>query len=102
MCTGALLTFTNSGFPSQNIVPTSRRKFPADHGGFDRVLTRLLRLDPHGDYVFLDLNPQGQYLYVELRTGQPMTRALVDLLIDAQRSAAGTDEVRPEPVGLAA
>jgi hypothetical protein len=52
-----------------------------------RYATIDLRLDSEGDYVFLDLNPQGQYLYVEIRTGQPMTRALVDLLV-------GADEVR--------
>jgi hypothetical protein len=40
-----------------------------------------MRIDAHGDYVFLELNPQGQYLYVEIRTGQPITHALVDLLI---------------------
>jgi hypothetical protein len=49
-----------------------------------------MRIDAHGDYVFLELNPQGQYLYVEIRTGQPITRALVDLLIanHLQRSTA--------------
>jgi hypothetical protein len=49
-----------------------------------------MRIDAQGDYVFLELNPQGQYLYVEILTGQPITRALVDLLIAnrAKRSSA--------------
>jgi hypothetical protein len=44
-----------------------------------------LRIDDRGDYIFLDLNPQGQYLFVEIRTGQPITSALADLLQDSHR-----------------
>jgi glutathione synthase/RimK-type ligase-like ATP-grasp enzyme len=40
-----------------------------------------LRLTPDGEYVFLEINPAGQWLFVELRTGQPITDALVDHLI---------------------
>lgn len=40
-----------------------------------------LRLTPRGEYVFLEVNPAGQWLFVELRTGQPITDALVDHLI---------------------
>lgn len=40
-----------------------------------------LRLTPEGEYVFLEINPAGQWLFVELRTGQPITDALVDHLM---------------------
>jgi hypothetical protein len=63
-----------------------------------RYATIDLRLDPHGDYVFLDLNPQGQYLYVEIRTGQPITRALVDLLVGANASDIGAYGVRCDAI----
>ncbi len=39
-----------------------------------------MRINDEGDYVFLDLNPQGQYLFVEIRTGQPITAAMADML----------------------
>jgi glutathione synthase/RimK-type ligase-like ATP-grasp enzyme len=40
-----------------------------------------LRLTPEGEYVFLEINPAGQWLFIELRTGQPITDALVGHLI---------------------
>jgi glutathione synthase/RimK-type ligase-like ATP-grasp enzyme len=40
-----------------------------------------LRLTPEGEYVFLEINPAGQWLFIELRTGQPITDALVAHLI---------------------
>ncbi|NND98834.1 MAG: hypothetical protein HKN47_16065 [Pirellulaceae bacterium] len=43
-----------------------------------------MRIDDQGNYVFLDLNPQGQYLFVEIRTGQPITAAMADLLQASQ------------------
>jgi glutathione synthase/RimK-type ligase-like ATP-grasp enzyme len=35
---------------------------------------------PEGDYVFLENNPNGQWYWVEMMTGQPMAKAMVDLL----------------------
>jgi hypothetical protein len=49
-----------------------------------------LRIDERGEYVFLDLNPQGQYLFVEIRTGQPITAAVADLL-ESKHSEARPD-----------
>ena len=40
-----------------------------------------LRLTPEGEYVFLEVNPAGQWLFVELRTGQPITDAVVGYLM---------------------
>ena len=41
-----------------------------------------LRLTPDGAYVFLEVNPAGEWMFVEQRTGQPIARALSDLLRD--------------------
>lgn len=38
------------------------------------------RLTPDGDYVFLEVNPAGEWLFVEDRSGQPITRAVANLL----------------------
>ncbi|HVB64768.1 MAG TPA: hypothetical protein VNE17_08550 [Nitrolancea sp.] len=35
---------------------------------------------PDGGYVFLENNPNGQWYWVEMITGQPMARAMADLL----------------------
>jgi glutathione synthase/RimK-type ligase-like ATP-grasp enzyme len=35
---------------------------------------------PEGDYVFLENNPNGQWYWVEMMTGQPMAKAMADLL----------------------
>jgi hypothetical protein len=35
---------------------------------------------PDGDYVFLENNPNGQWYWIEMITGQPMARAMADLL----------------------
>ncbi len=35
---------------------------------------------PDGDYVFLENNPNGQWYWVEMMTGQPMAKAMADLL----------------------
>jgi glutathione synthase/RimK-type ligase-like ATP-grasp enzyme len=44
-----------------------------------------MRLTPAGDYVFLEINPSGQWLFVEHRTNQPITEALIDLMIEGDR-----------------
>jgi hypothetical protein len=40
-----------------------------------------LRLTPDGRFVFFEVNPSGQWLFIEERTGQPITDALVRLLV---------------------
>ncbi|HVL38285.1 MAG TPA: hypothetical protein VM328_02730 [Fimbriimonadaceae bacterium] len=40
-----------------------------------------LRLTPDGEYVFLEVNPAGQWLFIEVMTGQPITEALCDLML---------------------
>ena len=40
-----------------------------------------LRLTPEGRYVFLEINPAGQFLYIEKATGQPISAALADALL---------------------
>lgn len=44
------------------------------YGAFD------LRRTPDGDHVFLEVNTAGEFLFVEERTGQPIARALAELL----------------------
>ncbi len=39
-----------------------------------------MRRTPDGQYVFLEINPAGLWLFVEEQTGQPVTRALAELL----------------------
>jgi hypothetical protein len=41
-----------------------------------------MRLTPDGRFVFLEINPSGQWLFMEERTGQPITDAFVQLLIE--------------------
>ena len=44
-----------------------------------------MRLTPDGEYVFLEVNPAGQWLFIEERTGQPITAALAEYLLTADR-----------------
>ncbi|QEH31610.1 Ribosomal protein S6--L-glutamate ligase [Aquisphaera giovannonii] len=53
-----------------------------------------LRITPDGEPVFLEINPRGAYLFAERLAGQPMTRALADLLL------RGRPQV-PRPPGAA-
>jgi glutathione synthase/RimK-type ligase-like ATP-grasp enzyme len=41
---------------------------------------------PEGDYVFLENTPNGQWYWVEMMTGQPMARAMADLLERGERA----------------
>ncbi len=41
-----------------------------------------MRLTPDQRYVFLEINPSGQWLFIERRTGQAITEAFVDLLVE--------------------
>jgi glutathione synthase/RimK-type ligase-like ATP-grasp enzyme len=51
---------------------------------------------PDGDYVFLEINPNGQWYWVELITGQPMARAMADLLERGERERGhGSERARP-------
>jgi hypothetical protein len=40
-----------------------------------------LRLNPDGDYVFLEVNPAGQFLFCEIHAGQPISRQLAESLL---------------------
>ena len=44
-----------------------------------------LRRTPDGREVFLEVNPAGEWLFVEERTGQPITNAMAELLIQFDR-----------------
>ena len=39
-----------------------------------------LKIAASGEHIFLEINPQGQFLYVEIRTGLPISDALVEYL----------------------
>ncbi len=43
-----------------------------------------MRLTPDGEYLFLEINPAGQWLFIEQVTGQPITRAMAELLAAGQ------------------
>jgi glutathione synthase/RimK-type ligase-like ATP-grasp enzyme len=47
-----------------------------------------LRRTADGDYVFLEINPAGEWMFVEERSGQPITEAVADFLIDLDRQPA--------------
>jgi hypothetical protein len=43
-----------------------------------------LVLDQSEQYWFLEINPNGQWAWIERRTGLPITRAIVDALLEVQ------------------
>ena len=45
-----------------------------------------LRRTSDGDHTFLEINPAGEWLFVEERTGQPITEAMAELLIELDES----------------
>ncbi len=45
-----------------------------------------LRRRPDGEHAFLEVNPTGQWLFLELATGQPMSDAVADLLVQGPAS----------------
>jgi hypothetical protein len=47
-----------------------------------------LRQQPDGAYRFLEVNPSGQFLFAEIDTGQPLLRALAELLVTPSNAAA--------------
>jgi hypothetical protein len=46
-----------------------------------------LRRDDDGRHFFLEINPAGQWLFLEERTGQPITRAVAEALVEAALAA---------------
>jgi hypothetical protein len=50
-----------------------------------------------GRHVFLEANPAGQWLFLEERTGQPITRAVAEALVEAAVEARG-EPAEPRPV----
>jgi hypothetical protein len=47
-----------------------------------------------GQYFFLEANPAGQWLFLEDRTGQPITRAVAEALVEAASEVQGSAPVR--------
>jgi hypothetical protein len=47
------------------------------------------RRTDEGQHLVLEVNPAGQWLFLEDRTGQPITRAVADALVEASRLAPG-------------
>ncbi len=47
------------------------------------------RRTDEGQFVFLEANPAGQWLFLEDRTGQPITRAVAEALVEAAEEARG-------------
>lgn len=59
--------------------------------GLDRLMASLgivygaadFRVTPEGELRFLEINPAGQWLFIEMETGQPISAALADHLLQA-------------------
>lgn len=54
------------------------------------------RRTDEGQYFFLEANPAGQWLFLEDRTGQPITRAVAEALVEAAIEARGSSST-PRP-----
>jgi len=70
-------------------VPITEIELPEDVAqGLKALMTTLglsygaidMRLTPEGEFVFLEINPTGQWLFVERATGQPIARAMAELM----------------------
>lgn len=55
------------------------RRMHLNFGCFDFILT------PDGRYVFLECNPNGQWLWIEKETGLPISEAIAEVLMQADR-----------------
>ena len=66
-----------------------QRRLGLEYGAID------LRRTPEGEYVFLEVNTAGEFLFVEERTGQPIARALAELLATPSARARGPARARP-------
>jgi glutathione synthase/RimK-type ligase-like ATP-grasp enzyme len=60
-------------------------------GAVDMVKT------PDGRYVFLELNTTAEYVWIEKLTGMPMSEALTDLLVLAERGEGAIEDVLCAP-----
>jgi glutathione synthase/RimK-type ligase-like ATP-grasp enzyme len=54
-----------------------------------------LRRTDDGRHLFLEVNPAGQWLFLEDRTGQPITRAVADGLVEAARATRQAASLDP-------
>ena len=54
------------------------------------------RVTADGELKFLEVNPAGQWLFVEMETGQPISAALADHLLAADRARSGQQAERGE------
>ena len=54
-----------------------------------------LRRTPDGEYVFLEVNTAGEFLFVEERTGQPIARAVAELLATPSERSPRSASRRP-------
>jgi len=48
-----------------------------------------------GRYLFLESNPAGQWLFLEDRTGQPITRAVAEALVDMAHASIASPAATP-------
>jgi hypothetical protein len=55
------------------------RQYGLQFSTFDLILT------PDGEFIWLECNPNGQWRWIEDLTGQPIARAIADLLIAPDR-----------------
>ena len=53
------------------------------------------RLDDDGRLFFLEANSSGQWLFLEDRTGQPITAAVAEALLDSAHEVTADPSVRP-------
>ncbi len=56
--------------------------------GLDYCAIDLIQ-DVAGDFVFLEVNPSGQFLFVEIDTGQPISGAIAEMLLEPQFRGPG-------------
>ncbi len=59
------------------------------------------RRTDEGQYFFLESNPAGQWLFLEDRTGQPITRAVAEALVESAIEARGSPPT-PRPASRVA
>jgi len=62
--------------------PVARALAALTRGYELRFATVDLVVTPAGEWVFLELNPNGQWAWIETLTGLPLTRALVEELVE--------------------
>jgi glutathione synthase/RimK-type ligase-like ATP-grasp enzyme len=55
------------------------KKLDLTYGAID------MRQTPDGEFIFLEINPAGQWLFIEEATGQPIAKALAELMISKDK-----------------